>query len=77
MSAPRIDPRRLGKTAQTQIANTHRSRPDRSRSTASSGVLLECCTPGCLFPRTSNLTAMEAHCDDIGHHRYKVVLDAV
>ncbi len=41
---------------------------------ASSKILLRCCTPGCTFEPTSNLTGMERHCDAEKHHRYELLL---
>lgn len=60
----------LAKNEQQRIAKT-----PRSRKTASSDVLLRCCTDGCDFPPTSSETAMEKHCDSVGHHRYEIVLE--
>lgn len=47
----------------------------RVQRTASSPVLLQCCTEGCDFEPTSSETAMEKHCDERGHHRYENRLD--
>lgn len=67
----------LGARARAQIEKELKTAPlptrrAQSQRTAPSTVLLQCAH--CDFPPTSNMTAMERHCDAAGHHRYRVIL---
>lgn len=62
-------PDRYQAQAATQItADDTRVAQARSRRVAKSGVLMQCAK--CDFPATSNLAALERHCDAEKHHRY-------